>query len=234
MANTSATPPWAGNLIQVDDADQVGSRVYVDASLLGTGDTTDAGLVSDQLDNTRVQLMSTGTEGIRVVGGPEAATGVSTPGVTAVYGGTGAGALFNSGLYPTFTVENGGTLLIPSYWREGPSNAPIFNLSGSGTLAVESLLDASYTGSTATASIESHGFNGQATFLNAALVYGDPNSYGNSHALVDGSAPTQFLLADSQTSTTTTLVNNLTNPSANAVALNNVYQLANNSNVLPT
>ena len=226
-------PPRAGNLIQVDNADQVGSRVYVDASDLGSYMTTDAGLLCDQLDDTRVQLTSTGTSGIRVVGGAQAATGVSTPGITAVYGGCGAGALFNTGLYPTFSVQDGGTLLVASFWREGRSNAPVINLTGSGTLAVESMLDASYTGSTATASIEAHGFNGQATFLNTAMVYGDPSSYGRSDALVDGSAATQFLLADSGGLTDPTLVNNLTNPSANAVALNNTHQLPDNSNVLP-
>jgi len=223
-------PVTAGDLIRVDDADQAGSRVYIDGGKIGSYNTQDFGLVSDQLDNTRVQLTNTWSAGIEVIGGALAASGVATPGVTAAYGNTGAGAQFSTGDCPTFSVQNGGTLLISSWWREGPSNVPVIDLTGSGTLAVQGMMDDSYAGSTTPAAIEADGFDGQATFVNTATVFNAASQFGNTHAVVNGSAPTQFLFADSGTWTNPTLVDNLTNPSANAVALNNIWDLPDNSN----
>ena len=116
-------PQGNGPGIQVDNADQTGARVYMEQVNLTRGLTAD--LLVDQLDNTLVELHDfypsstyiapavTGI-GLKVVGGPSAASGSPQGGKTSVF----AGAASNN--YLSFEVTNGGRLLVNDLWYEGP------------------------------------------------------------------------------------------------------------------
>jgi hypothetical protein len=109
--------------IQVDNADQIGARIFMEQATLTRGLT--AGLLVDQLDNAVVELHDfypsqtsiapavTGT-GLKVVGGANAAAGNPQGGKTSVF----AGATSND--YLTFEVLSGGRLLANDLWYEGP------------------------------------------------------------------------------------------------------------------
>jgi hypothetical protein len=101
--------------IQVDNADQVGARIYMEQATLTRGLT--AGLLVDQLDNAVVELhdfyasqtsiapATTGT-GLKVVGGPSASGGNPRGGKTSVFGGE------TSNNYLTFHLISRGRLLV--------------------------------------------------------------------------------------------------------------------------
>ena len=108
--------------IQVDNADQVGARIFMEQATLTRGLT--AGLLVDQLDNAIVELHDfypsatyiapavTGT-GLKVVGGPSASGGRPLGGKTSVFAGA------TSDDYLTFDVVSGGRLLVNDVWYEG-------------------------------------------------------------------------------------------------------------------
>lgn len=210
----------AGTLIQVDNADQAGARVFADR-FGDDGAITGYGVWSDQLDNTQVQLLnSSGPEGVKVTGGPIASTTGTAAGSTVLEYSAGSS---NTTFTDQYSVSNGGNLFLDGIWWEGQANTPLFDLSGSGHLTVASMMLGYYANSTAANSVELHNFNGTATFLNVALSHGDPTKFTTAtDVLADGSAPTQVLLADSSSGMTQPLTNNLTNTSANAVALANI------------
>jgi hypothetical protein len=112
--------------IVVDDADQRGSRVYMDQAQLRSGRRTN--LLVDGLDHTSVQLENIGyayspdAVSIKVTGGAALAAGGATEGHTSIFSGA------SSGNRVSFDVSGGGKVLIRDLWYEsgaGPGFARI-------------------------------------------------------------------------------------------------------------
>ena len=126
--------------IQVDSADQIGARIFMEQATLTRGLT--AGLLVDQLDNAVVELHDfypsqtsiapavTGT-GLKVVGGASAAAGNPQGGKTSVF----AGATSND--YLTFEVISGGRLLANDLWYEGPNASTFAHVADNSTFTVD-------------------------------------------------------------------------------------------------
>ena len=152
--------------IQVDNTDQVGARVYMEQATLTRGLT--AGLLVDQLDNAVVELHDfypsatyiapavTGT-GLKVVGGPSAASGRPLGGKTSVFAGA------SSDDYLTFDVVSGGRLLVNDVWYEGPGASTFGHVADNSTFTVDgSRMALPQTGY----SVQVNNLSGNATVLN--------------------------------------------------------------------
>jgi len=126
--------------IQVDNADQVGARIYMEQATLSRGQT--AGLLVDQLDNANVELHDfypsatytapavNGT-GLRVVGGPSAAGGNPLGGRTSVFAGA------TSDNYLSFEVVKGGSLLVNDAWYEGKGASTFAHVADNSVFTVD-------------------------------------------------------------------------------------------------
>jgi chitodextrinase len=126
--------------IQVDNADQVGARIFMEQATVTRGQT--AGLLVDQLDNAIVELhdfytsqtsiapAATGT-GLKVVGGPSAAGGNPQAGKTSVFAGAG------SQNYLTCEAISGGRLLVNDVWYEGPAASTFAHVADNSTFTVD-------------------------------------------------------------------------------------------------
>lgn len=125
--------------IDVTDADQPGSRVFMQQAFLSESKTN---LFVDSLDYTRVELdnfyhnnttlfSGGGAASLDVVGGALAAAGNWQGGETLVFDGDASN---NSTGY---AVSNGGRLLVWGTWFDaGDSGGPVVTATGSGTLTI--------------------------------------------------------------------------------------------------
>jgi fibronectin type 3 domain-containing protein len=136
LQNFKITGNSFGNGILVENADQPGSRVFMDQPFLANGsgnlNSTTTGLKVDQLNNTLVELRNSSISGnglgVNVVGG----SAPNTARVDLFGGGFGN----NTNGARAFDVSNGGRLLTEDIDNEGTSNQ-FFNLTGSGTVTVQ-------------------------------------------------------------------------------------------------
>ncbi len=182
------TPPTLGDAIAVAGADQRDGRVYLQECNLGA--TAGIGLLSDGLDETRVQAIAFEGGGlnwwsrdwdgvmaadpyfpypaIRVVGGPKAKAGKGVAGRVELLGG-------NTGRYD---VMDGGTLLVRDTWYESNWAPFHMRLRGNGHFILDTGLDAQYThpnlkGAGATYTLED--FTGTLALLNVGGHYNADN-----------------------------------------------------------
>jgi hypothetical protein len=130
----------SANGIEVDDADQSGSSVFMEQANLSSSDTN---LFVDGLDYTNVQLhdfyhgsaTTAGMASVEVTGGPSAAQGKWLGGATDIF----AGASADSDL--GYEVSNGAHLVIYGLWNDaGGEGAQVATITGASTF--------SYAGST--------------------------------------------------------------------------------------
>jgi Pectate lyase superfamily protein len=101
----------------VENADQMGSRVYMDQAQLRAGKQTN--VFVNGLDNTYVQLEDVGyayspeAVSVKVIGGPRSSAGHSTAGRTNIYSGASAGNRIS------YDVSGGAKVLVRDLWYEG-------------------------------------------------------------------------------------------------------------------
>ena len=126
--------------IVVENADQAGGRIFAEQAFLTRGMT--ANLLVDQLERATVELhdlyqsqtsfapAGTGT-GVKVVGGPNAASGNPQGAKVSVF----AGATSNN--YLSFDVINGGRLLVNEVWYEGPGASTFAHVAGNSTFTLQ-------------------------------------------------------------------------------------------------
>jgi hypothetical protein len=121
--------------IEVDNADQPGSRVFMEQLNLAWSNTN---LVVDGLDYTNVELhdfyhgaaSTTGMTSVNVTGGPSAAQGLWRGGTTNIFAGA------SSGNYISYGVSNGAHVGVRDIWYDdGAGGAKIANITGTGTFS---------------------------------------------------------------------------------------------------
>lgn len=209
--------PWqmADTVIQIGNADQPGGRIFFDR--VATGALTSPmypnskSLVWDQMDNTHLEAHDTWVN-LEATGGTRTAVrGADAPQV----------ALFSSNAGGT--VSRGANVLFDGIYWEGLTTTAdsIFSVKDNGRASVMQMKFGYYTDSQSTHAIVMHDVSGSLTVLNANLVHVDHLQTNLRQALVDGDAPTQFLLANSAGGPAP-IIDNTTNPSANVAGLNNI------------
>lgn len=158
-----------GTGILIDDADQPGSRVYLQQPQLT--EATTACLFVDGLDHTLVEIRNAAISytavppangiGLDVVGGSLASAGTPAEGRTVIMsGGGGVNHITNQ-------VSNGGNLTVRDFWYEGGNQTLYAKISGPSTFMMEGSRVAvpSNNGHV----IEFVGFSGKATIMACTL-----------------------------------------------------------------
>jgi hypothetical protein len=170
--------------IVANGLDQSGSRVFMHQAELRQ--STQANILVDGLDYTNVDIRNFGSAymnsgvGVKVVGGPLANAGTPADGKTNLFSGA------SSNNVQSYTVANGGTLLVRDVWYETGSMPGFIDLSNtSGTLTVENNRIALPSNQT-TPAINISGFTGKAAFLENHLDDRIVISSGGSQAKVLG------------------------------------------------
>ena len=126
--------------IEVDNADQPNSRVFMQAPQLLLSQT--ANLFVDGLDYTNIEIRdgqfadtnyfpATTGIGLKVVGGPLAQNGSPQHGRTSVFAGSGGAN------YTSFQASKGASLLVQDFWYEGPDPSTFAQVSDNSTFTVE-------------------------------------------------------------------------------------------------
>jgi hypothetical protein len=119
--------------IEVDNADQSGSRVFMEQVNLGSSYTN---LFVDGLDYTNLELhdfyheydATAGMTSVVVTGGPSAAAGLWQGGATNIFNGA------SSGSYITYGISNGAHVGIRDIWNDAASGQmTVANVTGIGT-----------------------------------------------------------------------------------------------------
>ncbi len=161
-----------GNVIVIDNCDQVGARIYGDQVFFGPAQQND--LLAEHLDHALVELhaMGLGTgsaptnAGITVIGGPLQNSGQPAEGRINIFGGSGGG----EGI--AYDVQEGGRLLACDMWLEGYSTEHFLRLTGSGTLTLHGINSGiSYENQSPT--LEISNFQGQVSFLEGGAMNTD-------------------------------------------------------------
>jgi hypothetical protein len=168
--------------IEVDNADQPGSRVFMEQATLGQSYTQ---LFVDGLDYTNVELhdfynlydWTTGNTSVKVLGGPSAAQGLWQGGATNIFAGLA------SGNYITYGVSNGAHVGVRGTWFDtGAGGVPFYDIAD-----VTGPSTFTYAGSTLyipsnpnnnTTAISLHDFRGTAGLINLKMN-GQINITGN-------------------------------------------------------
>jgi hypothetical protein len=150
--------------IEVDNADQIGSRVFMEQSTLGSSYTN---LFVDGLDHTNVELhdffhnydATTGKTSVVVTGGKSAAQGLWQGGATNIFAGA------SSGNYISYGVSSGAHVGLQDIWYDagaGGSLVADVTETGSFTYAGSAL----YLTGSAPRAISIGNFQGTAALLN--------------------------------------------------------------------
>jgi hypothetical protein len=151
--------------IVVENADQPGAMVFAQQVYLDGSQQHN--LLVDKLDNTKVELHNfyhsecQGTS-LKVIGGLLASQGRSVPGKTNLF----AGASSNSNL--SYSVTNGGKLLVRDIWYESNHLPKFIQLTGNGTFTFQGGRIAAPADRTSPA-VEISKFSGKATFLSSII-----------------------------------------------------------------
>jgi hypothetical protein len=166
--------------IEVDDADQTGSSVFMEQSILGQNNTN---LFVDGLDNTKVELhdfqhlydSATGMTSVSVVGGPSAAQGNWLGGATNIFAGLSAQN------YLAYGVSNRAHVSIHDIWNDTGSGGgyQIANVSGASTF--------SYAGSALYMSGSPSPYYISFTNFQGAAALANLNTWGNIDITGNGS-----------------------------------------------
>ena len=219
IRNLMINAGFASAGILVEGSDQPGDRIYTNFAAEGDPGSSH-NLFVNGFDNTLVQMDDFGHGGsadpssasVLVVGGPLTQAGNQTPGYTGLFMGS---SCCNTG--PSYSVENGGTIVLTGFWYEQGGAGWLYLNSGSGNfigyednIAVDSW--ASLT--RAVPSFAANNFTGNLTITNSSI----PNSY----VRLAGSSPTNvLLLADDFNSLVTppVIANTNTNPKTQAATI---------------
>jgi hypothetical protein len=166
---------YSGDGIEVDNADQPGSRVFMEQTTLGSSHTN---LFVDGLDYTNVELHdfyhvydgTTGMTSVKVVGGPSAAQGLWQGGETNIFAGA------STGNYISYGVSNGAHFGVRDIWNDaGPANT-IANVTGTSIFSYAG--SALYLPTSGALGISLDNFQGTAALLNLN-TNGDIDITGN-------------------------------------------------------
>jgi hypothetical protein len=162
--------------IEVDNADQPGSRVFMEQSNLGASHTN---LFVDGLDYTTVELhdfnhvydSTTGMTSVVVTGGPSAAQGLWQGGATNIFAGSSAGN------YLGYAVSNGAHVGVRDTFNDsGAGGSLVANVTGASTFTYAG--SALYLAGSAPNVISLNNFQGTAALLNL-IMNGDIDISGN-------------------------------------------------------
>ncbi len=170
--------------VVMHDVDQPGGRIFLNQTNInpfGTS-TTGVALRVEGLDHTTVDAIATSIGGDRggilVLGGPLTMAGQPTTARVHLYGGTYGS--FGAG--PTYHADNGGHLMVRDVWYEkGGFRTPMLQLSGSGTVTLDNMLQAYAEGNTPTITIDE--FSGQLTLNGIAFTNAIIEVKGNNPAM---------------------------------------------------
>jgi hypothetical protein len=157
---------YSADGIEVDNADQAGSRVFMEQVILGQNPTN---LFVDGLDYTSVELHGfqnlsgdqapgANNTGLLVTGGPQAAAGMWQGGSTAIFLGLSADN------YYTYGVSNGAHVAVEGVWNDtGASGGNlIVNVTGTSTFSYAGSMLALFSGPT----VSPNNFQGTAALVN--------------------------------------------------------------------
>jgi len=164
--------------ILVKGADQPSGRILMDQVITNGYANSGAGLNVQGLDYTVIDGINDqfqGAQGVNVIGGARAQSGLSTTARVSLVGGfTG----------PSFNVDKGGNLLVEDSWYEnGVTRYPVLNLTGSGYLTLDNVKLA-FTGSAAasTPNMNVNNFTGRLTINGGAFSGVSLNITGSNSA----------------------------------------------------
>jgi hypothetical protein len=205
--------------ILVEGSDQPGDRIYTNFVAEGAPGSSHNLLVNG-FDNTLVQMDDFGHGGLTnpsstsvlVVGGPLSQAGNATPGYTGFFMGS---SCCNTG--PSYSVENGGTVVLTGFWYEQGGTGWLYLNGGSGNfIGYEDNIAVDSAGSLTSAlpSFTANNFTGNLTVTNSTTQ----NSYVN----LAGSTPANvLLLADGFNSLVTppVIADTNTNPNTQAATI---------------
>ncbi len=155
----------SSNGILVDNADQAGSRVFMEQVFLNN--SSQYNLLVDGLDHTNIELHNfyhsdcTGTS-VKVVGGASAALGKPLEGKTNIF----SGASSNSNL--SYTVSNGGRLMARDIWYETGSLPGFIQLTDKGTFTLHNGMFYTAAGKP-TSAVEVNNFAGKASIIGGLI-----------------------------------------------------------------
>jgi hypothetical protein len=150
--------------IEVDNADQAGSRVFMEQATLALSHTN---LFVDGLDYTNVELhdfyhdysSTTGTTSVKVTGGPSAAQGLWEGGATNIFAGASAGN------YLSYAVSNGAHVGVRDIWYDASAGGgQAANVTGTSTFTYAG--SALYLPGSSPLAISLDNFQGTAALLN--------------------------------------------------------------------
>jgi Pectate lyase superfamily protein len=167
---------YSADGIEVDNADQPGSRVFMEQSNVALSHTN---LFVDGLDYTNVELhdfyhdqdSTTGMTSVNVTGGPSAAQGLWQGGATNIFAGA---SCCN---YNSYGVSNGAHLGIRDIWYDaGGGGNLVANVTGTSTFSYAG--SALYLPGSASLAISLNNFQGTAALLNLN-TNGDIDLTGN-------------------------------------------------------
>jgi hypothetical protein len=172
--------------IEVDEADQAGSRVFMEQAILSRSHNN---LFVDGLDYTDVELHNfdhqaspSGGTSVNVTGGSSAAAGLWRGGATNIFAGA------STQNYVGYSVSNGAHVAVQTVWNDGGSGqAAVANITG--TSAFTYAGSALYLPSGTSLAISLNNFQGTAALVNL-------NTNGNVHIAgnVGGSGGTAKVL----------------------------------------
>lgn len=197
--------------IVVEDADQVGGRIFMEQANVSRADGTIGGIAGffvDGIDHSLIELhdfLHSGADipqkvGVKVVGGPLSALDQPTQGRVNIF----AGASSNNEI--SYDLSNGGKLLVEDIWYETNLGPKFVNLTGKGIFTFNGGNIATANSSSTQPAININNFDGKATFLTA----GPPN------LVVDGDGSKTKVLVAANTYSNPNISPNFINNSANA------------------
>jgi hypothetical protein len=192
--------------IEVDNADQPGSRIFMEQVTTGSNNTT---LFVDGLDYTNVELhdfthyVQTGVS-VNVTGGPSAAAGLWQGGATNIFAGVSAGN------YIGYGVSNGAHVLVRDIWNDGGAGANVMaNVTGASRFTFTGA--AVYLPADGLLAASLNNFQGTAALLNL-------NTNGNVD--ITGNGGTGKVLGLGLAGPSATFFSNTSSPAANTEFLN--------------
>ncbi len=156
-----------GDGIVIANCDQPGSRVLMDQPNVST--CKEVGYLVDGLDNTEVALCNINHGdcdiGVKIVGGPLAREGKESKGTTTIF----SGASSNNRI--SYTLADGGALVVRDIWYESGNQPGFLDLSGKGRFTLNGAMVATAIKDNIPA-IDIHDFDGQVTLLTSIFHSG--------------------------------------------------------------
>ncbi|NLH15787.1 MAG: hypothetical protein GX455_04345, partial [Phycisphaerae bacterium] len=155
------------DVIVIANCDQPGSRVLMDQPNVAT--CKEVGYLVDGLDNAEVAMCNINHSdcdiGVKVVGGALAREGKDSRGTTTIFSGS------SSNNRISYTLADGGVLVVRDIWYESGSQPGFLDLSGKGRFTLNGAMVATAAKDNIPA-INIHDFDGQVTLLTSIFHSG--------------------------------------------------------------